>query len=168
MTYCYTVMKSPVGDITLIADNVSLREIYWPNQKPDRVKFPNLEKKDRDPILKSAVKQLESYFSGKRKEFDLPLEPVGTEFQKEVWEALRSISYGETVSYGDIARRIGRPNAVRAVGSAIGKNPLSIMIPCHRVIGASGKLTGFAGGLSTKEFLLNLESQFDSPTASRI
>ncbi len=166
MAYYYTVMKSPVGDITLIADNVSLREIYWPNQKPDRVKFPNLENKDGGRVLKLAVKQLESYFSGKRKEFNLPLKPVGTEFQKEVWEALRSISYGETVSYGDIARRIGRPKAVRAVGAAIGKNPLSIMIPCHRVIGASGKLTGFAGGLSTKEFLLNLESRFDSPAAS--
>ena len=162
MTYNYTVMKSPVGDITLIADNVSLRGIYWANQKPDRVKFPNLEKKDRGTILKSAVKQLEGYFSGKRRKFNLALKPVGTEFQKEVWEALRSISYGETASYGDIAKQIGRPKAVRAVGAAIGKNPLSIMIPCHRVIGASGKLTGFAGGINTKAFLLNLENQTDS------
>jgi len=155
-------MKSSVGEITLVADNVSLRAIYWLNQKPDRVKFPDLENNDSNHVLKSAVKQLKTYFSGTRREFDIPLRPVGTVFQEEVWLALRSISYGETVSYSDIAKQIGRPKAVRAVGAAIGKNPLSIMIPCHRVIGANGKLIGFAGGLSTKEFLLNLENQTDS------
>ncbi|MEE9175454.1 MAG: methylated-DNA--[protein]-cysteine S-methyltransferase [Thermodesulfobacteriota bacterium] len=162
MKYNYTVMKSSVGEITLVADNVSLRAIYWLNQKPDRVKFPDLENNDSNHVLKSAVKQLKAYFSGTRREFDIPLRPVGTVFQEEVWLALRSISYGETVSYSDIAKQIGRPKAVRAVGAAIGKNPLSIMIPCHRVIGANGKLIGFAGGLSTKEFLLNLENQTDS------
>jgi methylated-DNA-[protein]-cysteine S-methyltransferase len=162
MKYNYTVMKSSVGKITLVADNVSLRAIYWLNQKPDRVKFPDLENNDSNHVLKSAVKQLKAYFSGTRREFDIPLRPVGTVFQEEVWLALRSISYGETVSYSDIAKQIGRPKAVRAVGAAIGKNPLSIMIPCHRVIGANGKLIGFAGGLSTKEFLLNLENQTDS------
>jgi methylated-DNA-[protein]-cysteine S-methyltransferase len=126
------------------------------------VKFPDLENNDSNHVLKSAVKQLKAYFSGTRREFDIPLRPVGTVFQEEVWLALRSISYGETVSYSDIAKQIGRPKAVRAVGAAIGKNPLSIMIPCHRVIGANGKLIGFAGGLSTKEFLLNLENQTDS------
>ena len=162
MKYNYTVMKSSVGEITLVADNVSLRAIYWLNQKPDRVKFPDLENNDSNHVLKSAVKQLKAYFSGTRREFDIPLRPVGTVFQEEVWLALRSISYGETVSYSDIAKQIGRPKAVRAVGAAIGKNPLSIMIPCHRVIGANGKLIGFGGGLSTKEFLLNLENQTDS------
>ncbi len=162
MEYNYTVMKSSVGKITLVADNVSLRAIYWLNQKPDRVKFPDLENNDSNHVLKSAVKQLKAYFSGTRREFDISLRPVGTVFQEEVWLALRSISYGETVSYSDIAKQIGRPKAVRAVGAAIGKNPLSLMIPCHRVIGANGKLTGFAGGLSTKEFLLNLENQTDS------
>ena len=162
MKYNYTVMKSSVGEITLVADNVSLRAIYWLNQKPDRVKFPDLENNDSNHVLKSAVKQLKTYFSGTRREIDIPLRPVGTVFQEEVWLALRSISYGETVSYSDIAKQIGRPKAVRAVGAAIGKNPLSIMIPCHRVIGANGKLIGFAGGLSTKEFLLNLENQTDS------
>lgn len=162
MKYNYTVMKSSVGEVTLVADNVSLRAIYWLNQKPDRVKFPDLENNDSNHVLKSAVKQLKTYFSGTRREFDIPLRPVGTVFQEEVWLALRSISYGETVSYSDIAKQIGRPKAVRAVGAAIGKNPLSIMIPCHRVIGANGKLIGFAGGLSTKEFLLNLENQTDS------
>ncbi len=162
MKYNYTVMKSSVGEVTLVADNVSLRAIYWLNQKPDRVKFPDLENNDSNHVLKLAVKQLKAYFSGTRREFDIPLRPVGTVFQEEVWLALRSISYGETVSYSDIAKQIGRPKAVRAVGAAIGKNPLSIMIPCHRVIGANGKLIGFAGGLSTKEFLLNLENQTDS------
>jgi len=162
MKYNYTVMKSSVGEITLVADNVSLRAIYWLNQKPDRVKFPDLENNDSNHVLKLAVKQLKAYFSGTRREFDIPLRPVGTVFQEEVWLALRSISYGETVSYSDIAKQIGRPKAVRAVGAAIGKNPLSIMIPCHRVIGANGKLIGFAGGLITKEFLLNLENQKDS------
>ena len=162
MEYNYTVMKSSVGEITLVADNVSLRAIYWLNQKPDRVKFPDLKNNDSNHVLKLAVKQLKAYFSGTRREFDIPLRPVGTVFQEEVWLALRSISYGETVSYSDIAKQIGRPKAVRAVGAAIGKNPLSIMIPCHRVIGANGKLIGFAGGLSTKEFLLNLENQTDS------
>ncbi len=162
MKYNYTVMKSSVGEITLVADNVSLRAIYWLNQKPDRVKFPDLKNNDSNHVLKLAVKQLKAYFSGTRREFDISLRPVGTVFQEEVWLALRSISYGETVSYSDIAKQIGRPKAVRAVGAAIGKNPLSIMIPCHRVIGANGKLIGFAGGLSTKEFLLNLENQTDS------
>ena len=110
-------------------------------------------------MLKSAVKQLGAYFSGKTRTFDISLRPVGTDFQERVWKALRSIKYGKTVSYGDIAKKIGNPKAVRAVGSAIGKNPLSIIVPCHRVIGSNGKLTGFAGGLKTKEYLLNLESR---------
>jgi len=159
MKYYYTVMESPVGDITLIADEESLCAIYWQNQKPDNKKFPGLEKKDDNKVLRSSVKQLNSYFKGKRTEFDLPLRPVGTNFQERVWRALTSIGYGETVSYGDIANNINNPKAVRAVGAAIGKNPISIIIPCHRVIGSNGKLTGFAGGLSTKEFLLNLENQ---------
>lgn len=158
MKYYYTVMGSPVGDITLISDADSLCAIYWPNQKPDGKKFPELEKKD-SKVLRSATKQLSSYFKGNRKEFDLPLRPVGTDFQEQVWQALTTIGYGETVSYGDIANHIKNPKAVRAVGAAIGRNPISIIIPCHRVIGSNGKLTGFAGGLSTKEFLLNLENR---------
>ncbi|MGB2691813.1 MAG: methylated-DNA--[protein]-cysteine S-methyltransferase [Thermodesulfobacteriota bacterium] len=158
MKYYYTAMESPVGGITLIADNDNLCAIYWPNQKPDNKKFPDLERNDSSKVLKSTVKQLNSYFKGMRTEFDLPLRPVGTNFQEQVWQALTTIGYGDTVSYGDIANDIKNPKAVRAVGAAIGKNPISIIIPCHRVIGSDGKLTGFAGGLSTKEFLLNLEN----------
>ncbi len=161
MKYYYTVIESPVGGITLIADDGNLCAIYWPNQKVDNKKFPDLEKKDGSNILISAIKQLNDYFKGKRTEFDLPLRPVGTDFQEQVWQALTTIGYGYTVSYGDIANDIKNPKAVRAVGAAIGKNPISIIIPCHRVIGANGKLTGFAGGLSIKEFLLDLESSSD-------
>lgn len=161
MKYYYTIMDSPVGGITLIADDKSLCAIYWPDQVPDEKKFPNLEKKDTSKVLITTVKQLTDYFNGKRTEFDLPLRPVGTDFQERVWQALTTIDYGDTVSYGEIANDIRNPKAVRAVGAAIGKNPISIIIPCHRVIGSNGKLTGFAGGLSTKEFLLNLESGSD-------
>ena len=157
MNYYYTLMKSPVGNITLVSDSDNLCAIYFPNQKIDRKKFPNIEKKDNNKVLKSAVKQLSAYFAGKTEKFDISLRPVGTDFQQRVWMALRSIKYGKTVSYGDIAKKIGNPKAVRAVGAAIGKNPLSIIVPCHRVIGSNGKLTGFAGGLSTKEYLLDLE-----------
>ncbi len=159
MKYFYTVMKSPVGDITLIADKKNLCAICWPDQKPDNRKFKDLDRDDSNKVLKTTVKQLRSYFGGKTEEFDLPLRAVGTDFQERVWNALRSIKYGQTVSYADIAKKVGNPKAVRAVGSAIGKNPLSIIVPCHRVIGSNGELTGFSGGLKTKEFLLNLESE---------
>ncbi|MEM7007971.1 MAG: methylated-DNA--[protein]-cysteine S-methyltransferase [Thermodesulfobacteriota bacterium] len=159
MKYFYTNMTSPVGKLTLVADEHNLCAICFPNQKPDKRKFPNLKKNENLRVLKSSVNQLSDYFAGKTQKFDLPLRPVGTDFQENVWKALRSIKYGKTVSYGDIAKKIGNPKAVRAVGSAIGKNPLSIIVPCHRVIGANGKLTGFAGGLKTKEFLLNFESK---------
>ena len=157
MKYYYTKMNSPIGDITLVADTDNLCAIYWPNQKPDTRKFTELENDDNNRVLRSAALQLSSYFIGRTKDFDIPLRPVGTDFQERVWKALRSIKYGKTVSYADIAKKIGNPKAVRAVGSAIGKNPLSIIVPCHRVVGSNGKLTGFAGGLKTKEFLLNLE-----------
>ncbi len=159
MTYYYTKVSSPVGNITLVADKEHLCAIYFSNQRPDKKQFPLLERKDNSRVLKSAVKQLGAYFSGTAQTFDISLRPVGTDFQERVWKALRSIKYGKTVSYGDIAKKIGNPKALRAVGSAIGRNPLSIIVPCHRVIGSNGKLTGFAGGLKTKEYLLNLESE---------
>ncbi len=159
MKYFYTVMDTPVGDIVLIADNKNLCSIYWPNQEPDKKKFPNLERKDHSKVLRTVVKQLYQYFEGKRPVFDLPIKMVGTAFQRKVWDALSSIKFGETVSYRDIAKKVGNPKAVRAVGAAIGKNPISIIIPCHRVIGSNGKLTGFAGGVIAKEFLLDLESR---------
>ena len=159
MKYFYTVMDTPVGDIVLIADNKNLCSIYWPNQEPDKKKFHNLERKAHSKVLRTVVKQLYQYFEGKRVVFDLPIKMVGTTFQRKVWDALTSIKFGETASYRDIAKKVGNPKAARAVGAAIGKNPISIIIPCHRVIGSNGKLTGFAGGVVAKEFLLDLESR---------
>ena len=119
--------------------------------------------KDAKPF-KEVCSQLESYFAGDLQEFDLPLAPVGTEFQQRVWSTLTEIPYGETWSYGELARHIGKPKASRAVGAANGLNPIPVIIPCHRVIGSSGKLTGFGGGLQTKEYLLALESEARSPS----
>lgn len=110
------------------------------------------------PVIEEAQKELAEYFEGKRRTFDLPLAFAGTDFQKSVWQALQKIGYGETVSYGELARRIGRPKAVRAVGVAVGENPFSIIVPCHRIVGADGSLTGYGGGFEAKKFLLGLES----------
>ena len=110
------------------------------------------------PVIEEAQKELAEYFEGKRRTFDLPLAFAGTDFQKSVWQALQKIGYGETVSYGELACRIGRPKAVRAVGVAVGENPFSIIVPCHRIVGADGSLTGYGGGFEAKKFLLGLES----------
>jgi methylated-DNA-[protein]-cysteine S-methyltransferase len=130
----------------------------WENDDPKRVRLGPLVEDENHPVLLKTERQLNDYFAGKLKRFSLKFDFTGTEFQKEVWHALARIPFGETRSYGDIAREIGRPNAVRAVGAANGKNPISIIVPCHRVIGSNGKLTGFAGGLKTKAFLLKTES----------
>ncbi len=151
-------MPSPVGILKLISSDKGLTGILWENDTLGRVSFRSeIEEKD-NPFLLDAEKQLKDYFTGKLKKFSLKLNFVGTEFQKKVWQALLTIPFGETRSYAQIAQQIGNPKAVRAVGAANGKNPLSIIAPCHRVIGTNGKLTGFAGGLETKAFLLKLEN----------
>ncbi len=150
-------MKSPVGILTLIATEKGLAAILWEDDKPNRVKVTAGETDKSHPVLLECEKQLNEYFAGKRKEFSVKLDPVGTEFQKSVWRQLSKIPFGETRSYGELAKKLGNPKAGRAVGAANGKNPLSIVVPCHRVIGADGKLTGFAGGLENKEKLLKLE-----------
>ena len=155
---CKTV-ESPVGALTLVASDAGLAAILWPNDDPDRVRLGALTAGPEHPVLRDTERQLAEYFAGTRKEFALRLDFAGTEFQRSVWGALLTIPYGETRSYGDVARQIGKPAAVRAVGAANGRNPISIVAPCHRVIGANGKLTGFAGGLRTKEFLLALEAR---------
>lgn len=157
MRYDFKMMQSPVGELKLVASERGLVAVLWENDDPERVRFLPQVEQPGHPILQEAERQLREYFSGKRREFNLPLEFVGTAFQKQVWAALVTIPYGETRSYGDIARQIGNPAAVRAVGAANGRNPLSIIAPCHRVIGSNGKLTGFAGGLQTKAFLLRIE-----------
>jgi len=151
----YTYLDSPIGALLLVADDQGLRRVDFPRNnrpaKPDAVWT-----EDRAP-LKDTVRQLELYFAGRLEDFDLPLAPQGTPFQQTVWQRLCDIPYGETISYGELARRIGNPNASRAVGLANGSNPIPIIIPCHRVIGSNGKLTGYGGGLPIKEKLLALE-----------
>lgn len=157
MEYVYMVVPSPVGALTLVAKGDRLAAILWENDKPGRVRLGAMREDGESAILLETGRQLAQYFAGARHTFELALDFTGTDFQKEVWQALLTIPFGETRSYGDIARQIGRPAAVRAVGAANGRNPISIVAPCHRVIGASGALTGFAGGLQAKETLLAVE-----------
>jgi len=153
----YDYLDSPVGRLLLVLDGQGLRRVHFENS---RHAFRLDEEWQRGPgALHEARAQLKAYFAGKLKTFDLPLAPQGTEFQQQVWLELLRIPYGATTSYGDIARRIGDVTASRAVGAANGQNPLAIVVPCHRLIGANGSLTGYGGGLSTKRFLLNLEQQ---------
>jgi methylated-DNA-[protein]-cysteine S-methyltransferase len=152
-------MQSPVGELKLVASDRGLAGILWENDKTSRV--PHLTSAvltDDHPVLLETDKQLSEYFAGTRRKFDVPLDFTGTDFNKRAWQALLKIPYGETRTYGQLAEQLGGPTMCRAVGAANGKNPISIVAPCHRVIGANGKLTGFAGGLKTKAFLLNLES----------
>lgn len=151
-----TELDSPFGSLLAVASDAGLRALLWPDDT-DRVKLPEHRADPDHPVLVSTREQLREYFAGTRAEFDLPLDPIGTEFQRRVWAGLTRISFGETSSYGQLAQDIGRPRAVRAVGAANGKNPISIVVPCHRVIGADGSLTGFAGGLDAKRMLLELE-----------
>jgi methylated-DNA-[protein]-cysteine S-methyltransferase len=157
MDCTYTYADTPVGRLTVVASGDRLVAILWPDDKPERVRLGVMARDDRHPVLVLACRQLAEYFAGTRQRFDLPLEFSGTEFQKSVWNALLEIPFGETRSYAAIAARIGNVKAVRAVGAANGRNPLSIVAPCHRVIGATGGLTGFAGGLQVKQQLLSLE-----------
>ncbi len=154
-----TTMESPVGTLTLVASDAGLRAVLWQIEPQHRVRVGVVEGGSVDPngVLEAAVTQLGEYFAGTRTEFDLALDPVGTEFQQSAWSALRSIAYAETVSYGEQARRMGDARKARAVGAANGRNPISIIVPCHRVVGADGSLTGFAGGLDTKAWLLDHE-----------
>ncbi|VVO29157.1 Methylated-DNA--protein-cysteine methyltransferase [Pseudomonas fluorescens] len=157
MTYTCTTVASPVGELKLVANGARLAAILWENDRPNRVLLGAMNEDPDNPILVRTAQQLKEYFAGTRHRFELELDFVGTEFQKKVWAALLTIPFGETRSYSQIAEQIGNPSAVRAVGAANGRNPISIVAPCHRVIGASGKLTGFAGGLEAKEWLLTLE-----------
>jgi methylated-DNA-[protein]-cysteine S-methyltransferase len=151
----YTHLETPAGPLLLAADEAGLRQILFVNGRASVRPDPAWHE-DR-AALAEPIRQLRAYFAGELQTFDLPLAPQGTPFQLEVWRRLRDIPYGETISYGELARRIGNPQASRAVGLANGANPISIVIPCHRVIGSNGKLTGYGGGLEVKEKLLALE-----------
>ncbi len=159
MSLVYKSVESPVGKLKMVASDKGLVAVLWQNDKPSRVRLGELAEGPRHPVLLKAEKELAEYFAGKRKAFSVPLDMRGTGFQKNVWEALLAIPFGETRSYGQLAKQIGKPSASRAVGAANGKNPLSIIVPCHRVIGSTGKLTGFAGGMQTKAQLLSMEKR---------
>lgn len=167
MAYVYKTMNSPVGKLKLVGSDAGLAAILWENDNPRRVQLTIIREDKGHPVLVEVEHQLNEYFAGRLKKFNIPLTFNGTEFQKKIWQALLTIPFGETRSYGDIANQIGNAKAVRAVGAANGKNPISIIAPCHRVIGASGKLTGFAGGLAAKAYLLELENRNStkSPTS---
>ena len=147
--HCIYKYNSIIGDIFISADENFLLSVQFVNH--------NFIENKENKIIRQTIKQLDEYFNGKRKKFELPLNPKGTEFQKKVWQQLMNIPYGKTSTYKDIATLIGNTNASRAVGNANNKNPIAIIIPCHRVIGSNNKLTGYAGGLDKKEKLLNLE-----------
>ena len=154
MDTCHDLFDSPLGLLTLVARGDALAAILFPQERPDRVPLAPGRRDFQHPVLGAARHQLGEYFAGRCTAFDLPLDPAGTPFQQQVWLALRAIPFGETRSYADIAVAIGRPTATRAVGAANGRNPLSIVVPCHRVIGRDGTLTGFGGGLPAKTWLL--------------
>ncbi|MGH8077557.1 MAG: methylated-DNA--[protein]-cysteine S-methyltransferase [Lysobacter sp.] len=152
----YTHMDSPVGPLQLAADDKGLLLIEFDSPRHPATRGNDWREGSNDVLVQTRA-QLDEYFNGNRREFDLPLSPRGTPFQRDVWRALQRIPYGATISYAELARWIGKPSAMRAVGAANGRNPLPIVVPCHRVIGADGSLTGFGGGLPTKQFLLALE-----------
>jgi methylated-DNA-[protein]-cysteine S-methyltransferase len=155
MPMFYTYMTTPIGALLLAGDDDFLKRVGFPQGSGRRIPQPDWQE-NKTPFQQT-IRQLAAYFAGELSEFDLPLAPQGTPFQLAVWQALRQIPYGTTTSYGALAKAIGKPQAVRAVGAANGANPIPIIIPCHRVIGSNGKLTGFGGGLETKARLLKLE-----------
>lgn len=155
----FEFVQSPMGPVKIIADSKGVTEVFFCGKSDELLKFyfRSVPEETGNAITHEASKQLKEYFAGKRTKFDLPLNPYGTRFQKEVWKGLRRIPYGKVLTYGELAAKLKNPNASRAVGGANGKNPIGIIIPCHRVIAAGGKLGGYTGGLEYKEFLLTLE-----------
>lgn len=166
MTHAYKTMKSPLGQLQLVASPHGLAGVLWEHDDSLRKQFGAVSEDPTHPVLLLAQQQLEEYFSGTRRTFAMKLDPAGTAFQNQVWNALQAIPFGETRTYGGIAEQIGNPKAVRAVGAANGRNPIPIIVPCHRVIGSNGTLTGFSGGLAIKSRLLALEGGSDRRTGT--
>lgn len=162
----HTVIESPIGPLTLIAQDGRLAGVLMEMTRytPEEQNRGEVVGPGDEPVLDAAAAQLDAYFAGELTEFDLPLTMNGTGFQRTVWAGLQAIPYGQTISYGELARRIGQPSAFRAVGLANGRNPVSIVVPCHRVIGADGSLTGYGGGMERKRFLLGLEQRVSGLT----
>jgi methylated-DNA-[protein]-cysteine S-methyltransferase len=162
----HAVIDSPIGPLTLVTEDGKLTGVYMDvaGHEPDEVALGERVSADDDPVLSAAAGQLAAYFAGDLVSFDLPLNLDGTSFQRTVWAGLQDIPYGETISYGELARRIGQPSASRAVGLANGRNPVSIVVPCHRGVGSDGSLTGYGGGLPRKQYLLALEQRVSGQT----
>jgi methylated-DNA-[protein]-cysteine S-methyltransferase len=159
MSLSYKFIDSPIGKLKLVASEDGLVAILWEKENPRRVRLEDMVQDLNQPVLLDTERELNEYFSGKRSKFSVRLDMRGTLFQKQVWDLLQCIPFGQTRTYGQLARQLGDPNATRAVGAANGRNPISIIVPCHRVIGSAGRLTGFAGGLDAKAYLLKLEGQ---------
>lgn len=160
-TLLYTTIDSPIGELLLLGDGHALHGLYMQQGRRPIVKSPDW--KPAAGAFADLGEQLRAYFAGRRTSFDIPLVLAGSPFQRRVWRALQEIDYGETISYGELARRIGDPSASRAVGMANGRNPIAVIVPCHRVIGANGTLTGYGGGIERKRLLLDLEASARAP-----
>jgi methylated-DNA-[protein]-cysteine S-methyltransferase len=156
-TLVYTCVDSPIGELLLVGDGSTLHGLVMQDGRHPVEVDPGWERDD--DAFADAREQLAEYFAGERTSFDVPVHLEGTDFQVRVWQALREIPYGTTISYGELARRVGRPTGARAVGAANGRNPVAVVVPCHRVIGADGSLTGFGGGTERKQLLLGLEAE---------
>jgi len=159
VTTSWTRHRTPLGPVRLVARGGKLAGLYFDGQKYDAREGPDWREAPDDPLLREAARQLDAYFAGERTRFDLALAPDGTPFQRRVWRAIAAVPSGATITYGELAKRVGSPSAVRAAGAATGRNPLSIVVPCHRILGAGGALTGYAGGLDRKRALLALEGR---------
>jgi methylated-DNA-[protein]-cysteine S-methyltransferase len=159
MSLVYKTIHSPVGELKLVANDKALVAVLWENDRSKRVRLDAHVENATHPLLVETERQLKEYFAGKRTSFSIALDLRGTSFQRNVWEALLAIPFGETRTYGDLAKKLGVPQAARAVGAASGRNPVSIIVPCHRLVGSTGKLTGFAGGLDAKARLLSMEEK---------
>lgn len=153
----FSTTDTPIGALTVVAADAGVRAVLWPDDNPRRVRLGDAVEQPDHPVVEATVAELGEYFAGDRQAFGVPLDPRGTEFQQSAWQALRLIPYGATVSYGEQAERMGDRRKARAVGAANGRNPISIIVPCHRVVGANGELTGFAGGIEAKSWLLEHE-----------
>jgi methylated-DNA-[protein]-cysteine S-methyltransferase len=157
-TIFYSEADSPLGQLLYVASEHGLRGIYFEQHKHFRGKGVWTNAPEH-PVLQQAMREMQEFFDGKREQFDVPLDLQGTPFQQAVWQALMRIPFGDTISYGEHAQRVGKPDAARAVGAAIGRNPVSIIVPCHRVVAGNGNITGYAGGLERKRALLAFETR---------
>ena len=153
----YDTFEGPQGGMLLVAGDAGLAGVFFNRQKHHPKRQANWKKDPQHRVLRQAKRELAEYFAGKRKRFDVALSPNGTPFQRSVWRAISTVGFGETITYGELARRAGHPGSARAAGAATGRNPIGIIVPCHRIMGANGTLTGYAGGLSKKRALLALE-----------